>query len=129
MRYNGIMKKLIAVILFCVGFLMSYAIYSFNTMGGLGNFSLILPLFCVALCSVIVSYFFNKRTLAGVKYYLYSLLVVYSSCFLVLVGCSFFDQDYISLVFFSPIIFIYLLPLILMSILSIQLISVPETKR
>lgn len=114
------MKKITSIISFLFGFLLSYSIYSINTGGNLKNYSLIVPLLTVAICSVIISVLLNRKIKDTIFYFFCSLLSSYFMCFCLMVAKSIIIEDFM-LVYYSPIIFQFLLPMIFMSVFSVYL--------
>jgi hypothetical protein len=114
------MKKVASVILLLLGFIITYTAYSINTSGNFGNISLIMPLVIIAICSIIISVILNKKMKDRFKYFLYSFLLSYFICFCLMAIKSFIIDDFV-LVFFSPIIFMFLLPMISMCVFSVYL--------
>jgi len=82
------MKKIASIISFLFGFLLSYSIYSINTGGNLKNYSLIVPLLIVAICSVMVSVLLNRKINDTILYFFCSLLSSYFMCLCLMVAKS-----------------------------------------
>ena len=117
-------KKMASLNSFFLGFLLSYAMY---TGGNLKKYSIIIPLLCVGICSVIISVLLNRKIKDRFHYFFYSLLSSYFMSFALIVILSIIIEDNIFIVF-SPIIFMFLLPMIFMSVFSVYLFFKEDTE-
>lgn len=117
------MKKMASIISFFLGFLLSYAMYA---GGNMKKYSLILPLLFIGICSVIISVLLNRKIKDRFYYFFYSLLSSYFMSFSLIVILSIIIDDNIFIVF-SPIIFMFLLPMIFMSVFSVYLFFKEDT--
>ena len=115
-------RKISSVLIFFLGLVVSYFIYSYNTSGNLQNTDLFFKLFILALSCFMVSLTIRRKAASIITYFICSFLLsclLYVTLFVIFAFCK---NDLTTMILFSPLIFLFVLPLIVASVVSAYLI-------